>query len=98
MKAITDLYYGNIHPNERMVKAGSEYQKLSQEVLTNEKQVLSRLDKEGQKQYRIIIERMCAQMDIATREGFIDGFRLGARFMMDVLNEAEGDLLPLYST
>ncbi len=94
MSILKDLYYGNINPSERYIKRGSEYQKLSRLLSENEDKLLASLDEDGKRLYESILEGRYQQEDIAETETFVEGFRLGAQIMLEILTEPEKQLLP----
>lgn len=91
MNILEELYYGNINPNEKHFRRKSEYEKFVKIISSNEEKLKSYLDEEAQ---RLLLQLMDAQTAIAAtgeRERFIEGWKLGAQFVLDTF------LMPHYS-
>ena len=88
MNIIEELYHGNIHTNEKCFSRSSHYAKFVAIVSENEEKItefLQALPNAEQEQH-LLSQMMNAQSEINLFEGrekFIEGFRLGARFMLD---------------
>lgn len=95
MNIIEELYHGNIHPNEKCFSHSSHYAKFLAIVSENEARLtefLQALPNAEQEQH-LLSQMMNAQSEINlfdAREKFMEGFRLGAKFMLDtfVIEEA----------
>ena len=92
MSVLEEIWRGEITPNERAIKPGSEYQKLTCKASAEEKLLLELLDAGGREVY----ERLCHMRDdlanISEADTFVQGFRLGARIMLEVLGEWDSQL------
>ena len=88
MNIIEELYHGNIHTNETCFSRSSHYAKFVAIVSENEEKItefLQALPNAEQEQH-LLSQMMNAQSEINLFEGrekFIEGFRLGAMFMLD---------------
>ncbi len=92
---LKDFYYGNLIPTERQMVHGSEVMRISEELTTIEKQLHAILSPEGislMKRY----EKAHATLNAITdAENYIDGFKTGARFMMEILDDSHENLKPI---
>lgn len=90
MYILNDLWHGNITPHERYIRSGTEYQKLSDELSEKLTAFVKNLSADSRKQYEAI-EDIRAKLNFISEEAiFITGFRLGARIVMDVIGEYDG--------
>lgn len=93
MSILEELYNGNISPIERFIKDGSEYSKLFNSVNENEDRLFEHLSREQKALYESIAESKGMLEGISEKEIFIDGFRLGARIMLEILTESDRQFL-----
>lgn len=85
MKILEELYYGNISPSEKAIKRGSEYETLLNSLCENDEVFIDTLSQEQKAIYDKV--KKCRE-ELATmteKEMYIDGFRLGACIMLDVV-------------
>ena len=82
---IDELFYGNITPNERTFVRDSEYGQALEQLTEAEDALREVLDKEDREALDRLTDAQQAMDSIATREYFADGFRLGAKLMLDIL-------------
>jgi len=82
---IDDLYLGNINPNEftRIVHTG--YKRLSKEAADLHDWLFENLEGDSKSKFEDFVDRDCSMNVIEVRLRFIEGFRLGAQIMLDVL-------------
>ena len=84
MNIIEELYHGNINPIEKEFKRDSSYAKFMKIFSENEHKLFAFF--EEHKEEKELFTAMCsALLDFGERERFIEGFRLGARFLLDML-------------
>ena len=89
-KVLEELYHGNINPNERILIRNTQYD-TALKVLSENEDVLSKL-LEG-KERSLFLDLMNAQSEISgitSVEYFIEGFRLGARMGIEVMDNGDG--------
>ncbi len=86
-KIIEDLYHGNICPSDQIIMAGSEYAEIMKTVLGAEEYLNGQLDKMGQKALEKLIDAYNDLLTISSRELFIQGFWLGMRLGVEVMEE-----------
>ena len=95
MSIIEELYNGNIAPIESSIKKGSEYYKLCKAVAEKEEKLFEELSCEKKAMYESIVESKLMLESISEEEIFIDGFRLGAQIMLEIINEPDKQLLQI---
>ncbi len=83
---LEDLYYGNIEPANRLMKKGGEYEKITHQLVIEEEQLEAILTEEAKNLQKKIEEHIYALGNIAERESFIEGFRLGHQLAMEILH------------
>lgn len=87
MKIIEDLYYGRISPYEMSISATPEYQKLKALADRNEDSLRESLSDEQREMLEKLIETVTDISSISERDMFINGFRLGIKLMIDVMQD-----------
>ena len=91
-KILKDFYYGNITPGEKEMRPGSELQRMVNTAARCESQLTEKLGSTGQ---ALLTELVKAQHEInaiTAVENFILGFRLGARMMVECMDDNDGDI------
>lgn len=91
-KMLEELYYGNINPNEKQFIRNTEYGRAVQTLSENEDKLTELL--EG-KEKSLFLDLVNAQSEIngtTAVEGFINGFRLGARMALEIMSDEDGCL------
>lgn len=91
-KTLEDLYYGNITPNEQRMTPGSEMEKAVARIASCEKQLMEQLGEAEQETLTKLIRSQHEINGITATENFILGFRLGARLMVECMDENDGDI------
>ena len=90
MYVLDKLWRGEITPSERLVRSGSDYQKVSSQRNAEMKRLLELLSPEAKEQLEIV-ETLKYDMTMLSEEDvFICGFQLGARIMLDVMGIHQG--------
>ncbi|HWQ50693.1 MAG TPA: hypothetical protein VN369_02720, partial [Terriglobales bacterium] len=87
-----ELYFGNINPNEKQFVQNSGYSKAMQTIFTNEGKLTELLTG---KEKSLFFDYANAQSEInsiTAIEYFSDGFRLGAKIILEVMSDATGSL------
>ena len=87
---IEEFYYGNIDPQNSGFEDDTSVQRELQTISENEDWLTEHLTGEEKKRFLDFADAWSAYNGDATLDGFITGFRLGARFVLDtfVLPEA----------
>ena len=89
---LEDLYYGNITPNAQDMAPNSELKRATDRVTRFEKQLTEQLDEAGQAVLEKLIESQHENDSITAMENFILGFRLGAKIVMECMDNNDGDI------
>ena len=89
---LEDLYYGNITPGTPQIAPNSELNRAVDRVARFEDQLTERLDEDGKTILAKLIESKDEAESITALENFILGFRLGAKIMMECMDEDDGDI------
>ena len=89
---LEDLYYGNITPNTQDMAPNSELKRATDRVTRFENQLTERLDEAGQAVLAKLIESQQEINSINAMENFILGFRLGAKIVMECMDNNDGDI------
>ena len=90
MYVLQDLWRGEISPTDRRVRQGSEYQQRAAEARRQITEFAAMLSPEGKEQMETINDQKHSMAMLAEEDVFIYGFRLGARMMLDVIGDYEG--------
>ena len=90
MYVLHDLWRGNISPIERYIRPGSEYKKYSDKAVNEFEKLLSHLTEEDKQIFDNYNELGMKILSLSEEESFINGFRLGAKIILDVLGEHKG--------
>jgi len=96
MSIIEKLYYGNISPGEKQYSRQSDYGKALATVADNEEKLLkyfkSQPDlKEESQALEIFVEAQFSINMIEKRDCFIEGFKLGAKFALEMFAFPDSD-------
>ena len=89
---LEDFYYGNITPNAQDMAPHSELKRATDRVARFEKQLTQQLDEAAQAVLAKLIESQQEIDSITALENFILGFRLGAKLMMECMDDNDGDI------
>ena len=89
---LEDLYYGNISPYAQDMAPNSELKRAADRVTRFEKQLTELLDDAGQAVLEKLIESQQEIDSITATENFILGFRLGAKIVMECMDNNDGDI------
>lgn len=91
MNILEEFYYGNVGPQEKFYKLESEYANFVKIVADNEEKLSAYLSGEEKHLFSQLMNAQSEILDTETRERFIEGWKLGAKFMLDTF------LMPRYS-
>ena len=89
---LENLYFGNITPNDQIVKSGTALKKAMEQSAECEEKLTALL--EG-KEKTLLLRLLNAENEISSTmalENFILGFRLGMRIAIESLDEDDGSL------
>ena len=86
MSILNEFFYGNLTPYE--YEQSKETVMLNAEVLKEESDLLDRLSK-SDSEMKVIIDKMTERRmsltALSERDAYIEGFKVGARFMLEIL-------------
>ena len=86
---IEELYYGNLEPQELTTEITPKLKKKLSSLVKKEEELTAMLP---EKEKELFANYVCAYNEfssISIADGFISGFRLGARFTYDTFIEAK---------
>lgn len=86
-KILSELYYGNLCPNERPFYAPPAYDKAVKTLFECEDYLLAHLDENLKEYMKRYLQAESQMQSITTEETYLDGFRTGARIMLEILTE-----------
>lgn len=86
MNIIEDLYYGNLFPHEKCSRIDDEVKELLKLLNRNEDKLTATLSEDQKKTFEKYKDCNREISEISERETFLNGFQLGARIIIDVVN------------
>ena len=86
---IRELFYGNVHPFERDIKKDSESDKLAKLILRHDAALKATMNESEIELFGKCKDAVTELNCINECEGFISGFRLGVRLMVEALHTDE---------
>ena len=89
---LEDFYYGNIMPSAQDMAPNSELKRATDRMARFERQLTEQLDETGQAVLAKLIESQHEIDNITALENFILGFRLGAKIVMECMDDNDGDI------
>lgn len=92
---LKDFYRGNLTPAERQTVKGSKMAQTMEELSKAEDILRDSLAPELLPVLKRLTDAQVRISDITAEEYFIDGFKTGARLMLDVLSDAYENLKPI---
>lgn len=94
-KILSELYHGNLNPVAKTVIQGSAYQKAMQKVSILEERLTEQLDDEQQKLMQEYISEQMKLNTISGEERFTDGFRMGAKMILEIFEKDSEQFKPI---
>ena len=92
---IGEFYLENISPDAATIKRSSELEKAVREMSEAESFLREHLDGECLSALEQLVSAQLATSGTTAQERYIDGFRTGAKFMLDILEGRCENLIPL---
>ena len=86
---IEELFYGNLEPQELTTEITPKLKKKLNELVKREEELSSKLSEEEKELFSNYVSTYNEFSSISISDGFISGFRLGARFTYDTFIEAK---------
>lgn len=89
------FYYGNLFPAERRMVQGSEATRAMKELSDAEARLVRSIPSELQSDLERLTKVQGDIDGIIAEASYIDGFKTGARFMMEILDDTRENLKPV---
>ncbi|HCI60540.1 MAG TPA: hypothetical protein DE313_06985 [Ruminococcus sp.] len=86
MDILEDLYYGNLFPHEKCAKLDDEIKELLGLLNRNKEKLIATLSDEQKETFEKYKDCKQEISEICERNAFLNGFRLGARIIIEVVN------------
>ena len=86
-KILQDLYDGKIYPAEQYRPLIEEYEILQKKQFEHYEGFIKKIGSPLDKEFEKIMDEQLETLPIELSEMFIDGFRLGARMMVEVFED-----------
>lgn len=86
MDILEDLYYGNLFPHEKCAKLDDETKELLGLLNRNEEKLIATLSDEQKETFEKYKDCNQEISEICERNAFLNGFRLGARIIIEIVN------------
>lgn len=86
MDILENLYYGNLFPHEKCAKLDDETKELLGLLNRNEENLIANLFNEQKETFEKYKDCNQEISEICERNAFLNGFRLGARIIIEVVN------------
>ncbi|MBQ8028023.1 MAG: hypothetical protein IJ262_01300 [Clostridia bacterium] len=80
---IEDFYYGNIEPQELTTEITPRLKKKLSELVKKEEELAAKLSDEEKEKFANYASKYNEFSSISISDGFVSGFRFGARFTYD---------------
>ncbi len=92
---LKEFYYGNLTPADRQMIKDSEISHVAAELAKVEKLLLEAVGEDAIPLLKRYEKAQSALNSITAETSYIDGFKTGARFMMEILDDARENLEPI---
>lgn len=86
MDILENLYYGNLFPHEKCAKLDDEMKELIGLLNKNEEKLTATLSDEQKETFEKYKDCNREISEICERNAFLNGFRLGVRIIIEVVN------------
>ena len=87
MRLLEEFWYGNIEPTEYDTSSNKEYKKLVEQIYRNEENLKATMTDEQKKLFGKYTDCVRENQVITDCLIFQNGFKLGARMMLEVMEE-----------
>ena len=88
MKILEELWNGNILPYEREAAPESRLRHIGRLIVRNEEELDPLLSEKAKEVFEKLKENQAARTCLSECEVFVYGFRLGARIMLEVMDDS----------
>ena len=89
MYMLNALWRGQISPNEKYTQYNAEYKRLSAQIREEYRAISNELSEEGKAHLEAYERLVLEAHSIGDEETFVEAFRMGAKMMLDVLEESK---------
>lgn len=96
MYMLEKLWRGELTPNEKIMRKGGPYHQKLGELCEIGDRLAEELSLEGKNLLQSYADAQLELNEIENRETFMEGFRMGAQLILDVVSEYQGEFR--YST
>ena len=86
---LSDLFYGNLVPSDKEFARDSEFGKAVDELAKKEAALRAKLGGEAAELFDMVCQLQGKVNEMTAKEYYIDGFIVGFRFAICVLNDCE---------
>lgn len=93
MNVLEQLYNGEVAPCDKAVRKGSELDKIQTSLTKSEVKFYKTLSKSQKKLFERYKNCDIESITLIELEAFKEGFRLGARVMLEILDESHSNLV-----
>lgn len=94
-KILSELYHGNIRPAEKEIVPNSKYKKAQLALFDLVEELDKRLNEEEKKMLDEVITAWGNLSAIGSEEYFTDGFRTGAKIILEIFEKEDGQFKPI---
>ncbi len=92
---LKEFYYGNITPVERQIVNGSEVKRVAKKLEEAENQFRTILQPEAIPLMERYGKLQIELASITEAEAYVDGFKTGAQFVLEILDDSHENLKPI---
>ena len=94
-KMLRELYGGKVAPPEKNIIPGSDFHKQQQKLVELEKAIEAMLGGQEKERFRTYLAVQNSLLYSIGEERFIDGFRMGAKFILEIFEKDDEQLKPI---
>lgn len=94
MHILEELFFGQVNMSDRISRPGSEYRRLADRLCAEYEQLSAELSAEAQIHFNAFDQIKGDMNAIEVEDAFIEGFRLGARIILAVTSDYQGQFQP----
>ena len=94
MFVLDKLWQDGLSPNEKYTRKGGEYHEILLRLCAEEDELGGEMTAKGRTHFEAYRDAQIELSAVAEREVFIEAFRLGARLVLDIVGEYQGNFRP----
>ena len=94
-KMLRELYRGKVAPAEKNIIPGSDFHKQQQKLVELEKEIEAMLGGQEKEKFHAYLTVQNSLLYSIGEERFIDGFRMGAKFILEIFEKDDEQLKPI---